>query len=319
MDASAVPQGETGDACPLCGLPSVLSAVAGEDAPLVRVECRRCGSFRIDPDDAVRLFEERVGQTSDPRYPLENLHRVSGYLREMSLLGHGDVLLGPESARAMVSAAPRSVPDRADRLLVNLAAMSDFAGQRVQLDFETDHVLSYSRNGGETAFLIDHLVTAGHLDREPGVHSVVAVSVSGWGRIEQLRAPGELHRQGFVAMSFDDDMMTLYDAAIAPAIREAGYDPFVIAEHEHTGQIDDKILFELTRSRFVVAEFTGHRPNVYFEAGYALGLGLPVIWTCREEDIDSAHFDTRQYNHVLWSTPDDLRERLHRRIRVVVG
>ena len=78
-------------------------------------------------------------------------------------------------------------------------------------------------------------------------------------------------------------------------------------------------MLELNRSRFVVAEFTQHRPSVYFEAGYAVGRGLPVIWTCREEDYEHAHFDTRQYKHIVWRTGDELRERLYTRIKVVVG
>jgi hypothetical protein len=32
------------------------------------------------------------------------------------------------------------------------------------------------------------------------------------------------------------------------------------------------------------------------------------VWTCRESDVEKQHFDTRQYNHVVWSTPEDLRE-----------
>jgi nucleoside 2-deoxyribosyltransferase len=219
----------------------------------------------------------------------------------------------------MIAAAPRDVPGRADRLLLNLAALSQYAGDRLELDYATDHVLSYSRHGGETAFLMEHLIAAGLVDREPGAYAVVAVSVQGWGRVGTLRSPGTSYRQAFVAMSFEDDLLPLYDAAIGPAIRAAGFDPFVIAAHEDTGQIDDRILLELNRSRFIVADFTGHRPNVYFEAGYALGRGLPVIWTCRQDYIEEAHFDTRQYNHLVWSDAEDLRERLHRRIEVVVA
>ena len=308
------------DACPLCGIGAVFETAPGTSAPLVAVSCVRCGSYRIDAADAVRLIEDRAadgGATSS--FPLDRLHLVSGYIREMTILGHGALLLSADSARTMAADAPKSIPARTDRLLLNLAGMSLFAGHLLELAFETDHVLSFSRNGSETAFMIEHLIADGLVDREPGVYSVVTVSVRGWGRVEALRAPGQTHRQGFVAMSFEPDLLDLYETAIAPAIRDAGYDPFIILQHEHAGQIDDTILLELNRSRFVIAEFTGHRPNVYFEAGYALGRGLPVIWTCREEDIDEAHFDTRQYNHLLWSTPAELRERLCRRIQVVVG
>jgi hypothetical protein len=47
--------------------------------------------------------------------------------------------------------------------------------------------------------------------------------------------------------------------------------------------------------------------------------GLPVIWTCRADDYEGAHFDTRQYNHIVWRTAKELRERLFTRIKVVVG
>lgn len=314
------PQLQEQECCPLCGEEAAFRTAKGTAGPLIGVECRRCGRYRISGEDAVALAGARAGNAAGPSsFPSDGLHAVSGYIREMTIHGHGDVWLRPESVAAMLAAAPRAVPARADRLLLNLAALSRFAGQPLDLDYSVDHVLSYSVHGGETAFLMDHLIASGLVDREGGSHSTVTVSVNGWGRVETLHSPGRAHNQAFVAMSFEDDVLPVYDSAIAPAIREAGFDPFVIAEHEHTGQIDDQILLELNRSRFVIADFTGHRPNVYFEAGYALGRGLPVIWTCRADDMDEAHFDTRQYNHLLWRTPEELREKLYRRIEVVVG
>ena len=41
--------------------------------------------------------------------------------------------------------------------------------------------------------------------------------------------------------------------------------------------------------RFVVADVTNHRNGVYFEAGYAMGMGLPVIWMCHKDDMKEAH------------------------------
>ena len=61
-------------------------------------------------------------------------------------------------------------------------------------------------------------------------------------------------------------------------------------------------------ARLSVADFTGHRGTVHFEAGFSMGLGIPVIWTCRDADIGQANFDTRQYNHIVWANPRELRE-----------
>jgi hypothetical protein len=59
--------------------------------------------------------------------------------------------------------------------------------------------------------------------------------------------------------------------------------------------------------------------GVYFEAGYALGLNLPVIWCVQKEGLDNVQFDTRQYNHILWESEEDLKERLYYFICAVVG
>jgi nucleoside 2-deoxyribosyltransferase len=78
-------------------------------------------------------------------------------------------------------------------------------------------------------------------------------------------------------------------------------------------------LSEIRRSRFVVADFTGHRGGVYFEAGFAMGLGLPVFWTCRKDGLAGLHFDVRQYNCIDWDDPADLATRLRFRIEAVIG
>ncbi len=92
-----------------------------------------------------------------------------------------------------------------------------------------------------------------------------------------------------------------------------------IDNKEHTNKICDEIIAEIRRSRFVVAEFTGQRNGVYYEAGFAAGLGIPVICTCREDNIADLHFDIRQYNCIDWKTPEELFERLRNRILAVIG
>jgi len=75
----------------------------------------------------------------------------------------------------------------------------------------------------------------------------------------------------------------------------------------------------IRKSRFLVADLTCHKNGVYFEAGFALGLNIPVIWTCNTLDADKAHFDIRQYNQIRWVDAKDLRKRLTAAIENVVG
>lgn len=41
-----------------------------------------------------------------------------------------------------------------------------------------------------------------------------------------------------------------------------------------------------------------------------MGLGIPVIYTCRQDEMQNAHFDTNHYNHIAWKDGPELRERL---------
>lgn len=114
----------------------------------------------------------------------------------------------------------------------------------------------------------------------------VQPSVKGWHELEKLDRPHTDSSQAFVAMWFDPSTNDAFISGIAPALNDMGYKPVRIDKKEHNNKIDDEIIAEIRRSRFLVADFTckpGHaRGGVYYEAGFARGLGIPVIWTCKD-------------------------------------
>jgi hypothetical protein len=126
-------------------------------------------------------------------------------------------------------------------------------------------------------------------------------------------------RVGFCAMWFSEEVKPLWVQVIAPAIQDSGYEPLRIDSKQHNGKIDDEIMASIRGAKFVVADFTGNRGGVYYEAGFAHGLDLPVIFMCREGD--DLHFDIRQYNCIFWKPDnlDDARERLKNRILATLG
>jgi nucleoside 2-deoxyribosyltransferase len=75
--------------------------------------------------------------------------------------------------------------------------------------------------------------------------------------------------------------------AIKAGIERAGYEPIRVDEEHYTGGVVDRILARIQESRFVVADFTRNRGGVYYEAGFASGLGIPVIHLCEQEQLDS--------------------------------
>ncbi len=83
--------------------------------------------------------------------------------------------------------------------------------------------------------------------------------------------------------------------------------------------IDDKIIANIRSSKFLIADFSGQRNSVYYEAGFAQGLGIPVIWCVREKDAKNLSFDTRQYNCIIWEDEEHLEDKLTDRIRALFG
>ena len=157
------------------------------------------------------------------------------------------------------------------------------------------------------------------------------LSAKGLMRLDAIDQAGAATDQAFVAMWFDASVTDAFEHGISPGLADAGYRAFRIDRKEHANKIDDEIIAEIRRSRFVVADFTSGtfdlegnkicvpRGGVYYEAGFAQGLGMPVIWTVRADQINDVHFDIRQFNQIVWNDAADLREKLTRRVLAVLG
>ncbi|HEX3681192.1 MAG TPA: hypothetical protein VHU83_01525 [Bryobacteraceae bacterium] len=120
-------------------------------------------------------------------------------------------------------------------------------------------------------------------------------------------------------MAFDVALTALFEQGIQPAVEaDCGMMAVRIDKEHFCDKICDRIIAEIRRAQFVIADFTLQRGGVYFEAGYALALGRPVIWCCRNDELCKLHFDTRQYPHIAWEDPGDLRSQLRDRIGALI-
>jgi nucleoside 2-deoxyribosyltransferase len=233
-------------------------------------------------------------------------------------------LLGDRSEfeAKILSQCPRGVPQKGIHVLRYLADKSLFPGNEVIINADRDYPLFYCRNEPELRF---HLKTLGErgLVTDMGARAegklAATLTANGWQHVEELEKPNIESKQAFVAMWFDDQMTAAYAQGIAGIEQDTGFKPLPINRKQFNDKICDQIIAEIRRSRFLIADVTGHRQGVYFEAGFAMGLGLPVIWTCRKDQVDKCHFDTRQYNHITWETPEELREKLRDRILATIG
>ena len=73
------------------------------------------------------------------------------------------------------------------------------------------------------------------------------------------------------------------------------------------GIIDNIMRTRIRVAKFVIADLTHNNNGAYWEAGYAEGLGKPVIYICEKEKFDKegTHFDTNHCTTIFWSKSRD--------------
>jgi nucleoside 2-deoxyribosyltransferase len=267
------------------------------------IKCRTCGPYAI------------TGSLRASRFPLSDSERfrLSFWNKQRQLDGRESLIFGSDTMPAILAQMPNPpVHEKPDILLVSLSRMYG-PGERFITDPAREYSLACARDGKELQYFTKALIQQNYIESASGK---LEIRSAGWQRVADLiRQRGTTSKSAFVAMKFNEEMLDLWKTAFEPTIRLAQFEPKLANNPAHNEQIDAHIIAELKQCRFAVADVTHASPGVYFEAGYALGMGRPVIWTCRSDrERTDMHFDTRQYNHILWKDGKDLANQLYVRI-----
>ncbi|HYE32473.1 MAG TPA: hypothetical protein VEH27_13670 [Methylomirabilota bacterium] len=307
--------------CPLCGSEECESR-SEHNRLSFEYRCERCGWYRIT-DRALTQLPQQDAWKLGP-YVIEQNRRgvtprfLSSQTKEQA--GEPDWSVGIDTA---IASFPNTVSERLDRALVNMAGETSQLGQGIAIENEGPTPVILARNANEAFTILDYLASEGLIagGRPSRLPARVALSARGLMKASELEKGllGAKNRQAFVAMSFDPALYPAYAEGLKLGIEDCDYKPLRVDAKEHNEKICDTIIAEIKNSKFLVADFTLHRSGVYFEAGLMMGLGRPVIFTVRSDELGKAHFDTRQYNHIEWSDPAELREKLKRRIQATIG
>ena len=131
----------------------------------------------------------------------------------------------------------------------------------------------------------------------------IQLTFLGWAYLDTLRQGKVDSRMAFMAMPFgNDELDTVYRDFLKPAVQETGFKLKRLDEAQPAGLIDDHLRTEIRQSRFLIVDLTTRNNGAYWEAGFAEGLGKPVIYTCRKDEFDKGdvHFDTNHHLTVIW-------------------
>ena len=136
-------------------------------------------------------------------------------------------------------------------------------------------------------------------------------SFTGWEQYFRIQRGAIDSRRAFMAMPYGDtELDALVKDVFRPAVAQTGFDLIRLDELPRAGLIDDRLRVEIRGCRFLLADLPHGNNGAYWEAGYAEGLGKPVIYTCEKAvfDAEQSHFDTITIlpwcgSVTIWATP----------------
>jgi nucleoside 2-deoxyribosyltransferase len=313
--------------CPICKSSSIDKPAYRPDA--LQYTCRTCGRFvlsgsvesniqNLEPAEASILSGFIANSTRDVMYANPNDITIIAFSGKEI-----DIHSGNYERIISNAPVPRNAEEMINRLLIWISRACWRVDYRYQINFGYDYSLIYAQSAEELRKIVDWAIAHKFLERHKetmGSPVFCNPTLEGWNHLREIEKNTLDINRAFVATWFDDSIDPIYKNGIKPALEETGYSAIWMKMLEHNEKIDDRIIAEIRNSGLMIADFTGNRGGVYFEAGFALGLGIPVIWCCRnvEDETDNLHFDTRQYNHIFWDDEQDLKKKLIDRIKATI-
>lgn len=334
-------------ACPVCN--SQAYTQMNFDTNTVFYICPVCGRYQFaypgykitrNPHLASFLFYHAY-QSGDFEYRYHTTvskERCDEYRKQFD---NGDVSHGrPVHMDESIIEAwyPKTFAERVDKILLYLNSKVKHIGQDLNLDYASlcallfidqieEDPMNYEPKRrkveecqSEIYYWIEYLVHEGYVlcfpDPKPDFDEYsLTLTPKGYSRIDELQKNTSSGRNVLVAMKFGDDTLRLREA-IRKGIEDAGYIAVFIDEVQHNEFITPELLKHIRDSKFVVVDLTHQNNGAYFEEGYAMGLGKPVIQLCKKDT--RLHFDIAQKNTIMWATEDDIPERLFNRIKATI-
>lgn len=228
-----------------------------------------------------------------------------------------------------LSKFPLTLEEQTSKILHNLESLQTGLNLNIS-DPSKYRNIFYCEDISQTYSTLKTLVAEGYLKPIDNNNKEFIITSAGKDFAKKA-IPSHTLKTAFIAMSFsatphigmpDDDLMQIR-SAFKEGIKRAGYIPIVIDEKKHNNYIPLEIENQIMESSFLVQDLTYKNEGAIYEAGLADGKGKPVIRCIRKKEFDDPqtipHFDYRQKSMIIWTTYDELAQRLEEQIKETIG
>lgn len=293
--------------CIVCNTPNARETRAADEeaGPFTRFDCPRCGAFPLT-DTVATVLPYHLNEV-----PLRR-SLMSHTLRRMQRPGNAHLrLIKSDELPSFWSRGRLPTPhEQADDLILWIGdnqSSPEAAIETPQLALSAWIGTALSPEGGNAGLHWLHKELGSKqwyaLHDRQGDNIALRLTMAGWERHAELKKTNIQSRTAFMAMKFGD---ALLDRVVAecfrPAVTRAGFELRLLTDEQPAGLIDDQLRAAILSARFLIADLSHGNQGAYWEAGFAEGLNLPVIYTCQAAAWakSTPHFDTNHMVTIIW-------------------
>jgi hypothetical protein len=277
-------------------------------------ECRHCGNFSVEQLE----YDHLLGYLNPPKNvpgvnvsPLQvTRHRavLAHALRRMQAFGQKPVLTDGVTIRILKEDRLPSLIEQRDNVLRWFHENVEMGTAR-GISWDVLGARVGTASPGAFQLLLESMLAQGLMDGNLGsdASGQLRLTYRGLERLEQLERATPSGYNAFMAMRFGDSVLdNIVDAHFRPAVKDAGFQLLRLDDRPEAGLIDARLRNEIRNCRFLIADLSHSNAGSYWEAGYAEGLGKPVIYTCEKSVFDGKttferpHFDTNHHWTIIW-------------------
>lgn len=291
--------------CPICKYDLAQPGLIPDDTKRLRYHCQNCGDFELS-------MEAQMNSIPALKEDLHKAALLSHAIRKRHKKGEWVFLFTETIGQILKNTQLPTPAEQADNLILWLGDNSIDPGRTQSISPQTHQAIMGAISLKNVNYIVgslieQKLVEGEHQrDRQP---SNIFLSFLGWKRYGELKRSISDSRKSFMAMQYGNpELDEIVKKYFRPAVKQTGFDLVLMndPERQEAGLMDNRMRVEIRTSRFLIADLTDGNQGAYWEAGFAEGLGKPVIYTCSEEIFakKKTHFDTEHHFTIRWDLND---------------
>ncbi len=297
--------------CPVCHIDDKNTTIPvnfpGDDFGNIKlVKCEKCGTFKVYASLFMSLLQDI------DEYDVYKRSKISHWIRKNQrkdeYLFIDDLLID----RIIKSDLPKAI-EQAENVILWLGELCKSPEETFEEKTENIASIIGAKDEEGVHYILNYLKNEGLISYSGYINNpVLGLKIEGWVKYDEIKSEGINVKKAFMAMKYgEDDLNNVYDTIFKIAVEKTGYELFLLNEKPSAGLIDNRMRVEIRNSRFLMADLTHGNPGAYWEAGFAEGLGKPVIYLCEKSVFDDKgkkpHFDVNHHQIIVWD-----KENLHK-------